>query len=359
MADTAVNPGPGTITLTGPAPSISQLVALPLEAGIIALSGPAPTVVRSENVIIFGEGTITLDGPAPTVAQSDRPNPGPAFITLEGPAPDVDQTTSGSPGPGVINLVGPAPTIAQSVNQIILLPGAGVITLQGPRPTVTITTGGRTVDLLPGIILLQGPFPTVTQSANGVVPGTPADYSNLITSEHHNKPRFKAVVELLVSGATDGMKALASMPVLYQFNNAQGQQLDRVGAWIGLSRFVTVPSLGTVELNDNDYKLLLISKIAANHFDGSFQQYQLILSSLFVGYGFIMTAVDNQDMSIDIYVTGAVPTPLQLALMQSGYLPPKPEGVRINGITVIGSDPAFGTDHDDALINGPDIGAFY
>lgn len=358
MADTAVDPGAGVITLDGPAVSIVQDTVLPLEAGIIALAGPPVSVEVSMSVVLLEPGAIALDGPAVNVTQSNAPNLEPGFIDLDGPVVDVAQTTSGSPGPGTITLAGPPVGVAQSVNNIILLLPA-TITLQGPAPSIAITTGGRTVDLLPGIIGLQGPFPTITQSANGVVPGTPADYANLITSEHHNKPRFKAVVELLVSGATDGMKVLASMPVLYQFDIAQGQQLDRVGAWIGLSRFVTVPSLGTVELNDNDYKLLLISKIAANHFDGSFQQYQQILSSLFVGYGFVMTAVDNQDMSIDIYVTGAVPTPLQLALMQSGYLPPKPEGVRINGITVIGGDPVFGTDQADALINGPDFGAFY
>lgn len=199
----------------------------------------------------------------------------------------------------------------------------------------------------------------MTVSVNGIVPGTPESYSSLITFEHRDKPLFKAVVELLVQGSCDQQSVLGSMPVLYQFDNAAGQQLDRVGTWIGLSRFVTVPSLGTVELSDNDYRLLLISKIASNHFDGSFQQYQQILSSLFVGYGFTMVTVDNQNMSIDIYITGATPTPLQLALMQSGYLPPKPEGVRINGITVLGSDPVFGTDHADEFINGPDFGFFY
>jgi hypothetical protein len=155
------------------------------------------------------------------------------------------------------------------------------------------------------------------------------------------------------------MQGLNSIPVLYQFNLAMGQQLDRVGEWVGLSRFVAVPELGTVELSDSDYRLLLISKIAANHYDGSFEQYQQILSSLFVGFGVQLVAVDNQNMSIDIYVVGAAPTPLQLALMRGGFLPPKPEGVRINGIVVLGDNPAFGTDHDDAFVSGPDVGFFY
>jgi hypothetical protein len=153
------------------------------------------------------------------------------------------------------------------------------------------------------------------------------------------------------------MKTLASCPVLYDFDMAIGDQLDAVGAWIGLNRVVSVPS-GAVTLSDGDYRLLLRSKIAANHFDGSFQQYQQILSSLFVGSGTTLIAVDNQDMSIDIYVLGNPPTPLQITLMQLGYLPPKPEGVHINGFILIGANPVFGLDHDDAFISGPDIGAF-
>jgi hypothetical protein len=258
----------------------------------------------------------------------------------------------------VITFSGPVPTVAISSNNLVV-PTPGTINLVGPAPTITRASGARIVEAVPGVLQLLGFPPVIEQSANGVVPGTPGSYSDLITSEHRNKPRFKAVVELLVSGATDGMKVLLSMPVLYQFNNAQGEQLDRVGAWVGLSRFVLVPSLGTVELSDTDYRLLLISKIAANHFDGSFEQYQQILSSLFVGYGFTLIAVDNMDMSIDIFVLGATPTPLQLALMQGGYLPPKPEGVRINSVTAVGAHPIFGLDHNDSVISGPDVGAFF
>ena len=259
----------------------------------------------------------------------------------------------------MLNLLGSVPTVVQSVNGVVFLPITPAMLLRGPSPSISQTSGARQVTAGPGSLQIYGPIPAITQSANGIVPGTPASYADLITSEHRNKPKFKSVVELLVSGFTDGMKVLASMPVLYQFDNARGQQLDRVGVWVGLSRLVLVPSLGTIELSDEDYRLLLTSKIAANHYDGSFQQYQQILSNLFTGFGFTLVAVDNFDMSLDIYVIGATPTPIQLALMQSGYLPPKPEGVRINRVTVIADHPVFGTDHDDDFISGPDVGAFY
>ncbi len=336
MADTPVNPGPGTLTLTGPAPVVAQP----------RLANP-------------GAGVLTLSGGAPLIVQTHQALPGVGALTLTGAPPTVLRDTNGDPGPGILTLTGLAPLISISDNTLLFLPINPPIFLTGPAPTITQTSGARTVIAGPGSLQLLGMPPTITQSANGIVPGTPASYSDLITSEHRDKPKFKAVVELLVSGFCDDMKVLGSMPVLYQFNNAQGQQLDRVGVWIGLSRFVNVPGTGTVELSDFDYRLLLISKIAANHYDGSFEQYQQILSSLFVGYGFQLIAVDSQAMSIDIYILGATPTPLQLALMNGGFLPPKPEGVRINSVTVVGDNPVFGVDYENSFISGPDVGTFY
>lgn len=302
---------------------------------------------------------LTLSGGAPTIERTHRALPGAGSLTLFGGAPTVFRDTKGDPEPGILTLVGSPPVLSFSDNQLLFLPINPPIFLVGPKPVISQTSGAREVVIGTGVFQLRGFGPDITQSANGVVPGTPASYSDLITSEHRDKPKFKAVVELLVSGFCDGMKVLSSMPVLYQFDNALGQQLDRVGTWVGLSRFVRVPGLGTVELSDADYRLLLISKIAANHFDGSFEQYQQILSSLFVGYGFQLVAVDNQNMSIDIYVVGAAPTPLQVALMQSGYLPPKPEGVRVNNIVVLAGQPVFGLDLDNQFISGPDVGVFF
>lgn len=264
--------------------------------------------------------------------------------------------TAINPDAGALAFTGFAPTVTQAVNNLVM-PDAGALTFTGHAPTVTQVSHSHTVSPDPGLLFFTGHAPTVTQSINGIVPGSPQSYSDLITSEHRKRPKFKAVVELLVSGLTDEMKTLASCPVLYDLDMAIGQQLDVLGVWIGLNRTVSIPT-GAVELSDADYRLLLRSKIASNYFNGSFEQYQSILSSLFVGSGTILVAVDNQDMSIDIYVLGNPPTPLQIALMQSGFLPPKPEGVRINGFVPIGLTPAFGLDHDDPIISGPDIGAF-
>jgi hypothetical protein len=333
MANTPIDPDVGLLTITGFAPVTAQPKA----------ANP-------------GVGALTITGFAPTLVQTHQALPGVGLLDLEGFGPVITQSDNGSPQTGLLTLQGLAPSVTLSENSS-LEPGPGLLTFTGFAPKVLQVSFAREAFPGPGVIHFAGFAPSVQQQINGIVPGTPASYSNLITSEHRKRPKFKAVVELLVSGFTDEMKTLQTIPVLYDFDLAIGDQLDAVGAWIGLARVVNVPS-GAIALSDNDYRLLLRSKIAANHFDGSFQQYQQILSSLFVGSGTTLIAVDNQDMSIDIYVLGNPPTPLQLTLMQAGFLPPKPEGVRINGFILIGGTPIFGLDHDDAFISGPDVGAF-
>ena len=187
---------------------------------------------------------------------------------------------------------------------------------------------------------------------------TTSDYSSLITSEHRDKPLFVAVVDLFAQASCDLQATLASIPGLLDLDVAVSTQLDALGQWVGFGRYIFVPTLGTVTLNDADYRTLLRAKILANHWDGQNASLQVILASLFPGTGVTLFAVDNQDMSMDIYVTGGMLTPTQLALIKSGLLIPKPEGVRINGVVII-TGPLFGLDFENASVAGLDVGSFF
>ncbi len=186
---------------------------------------------------------------------------------------------------------------------------------------------------------------------------TTTQYSELVTSEHRDKPKFIAVVELFCSGQVDEQNVLASMPGLFDLETAIGDQLDTIGVWVGFGRYQFVPTLGTITLADADYRILLNAKILGNHWDGGMESLQTILASLFPGTGIILFAVDNQDMSMDVYITGGSPTPLQIALLKGGLLVPKPEGVRINGFILV-AGALFGLSQQDAYIAGLDTGAF-
>lgn len=186
--------------------------------------------------------------------------------------------------------------------------------------------------------------------------GTTATYQALVTSQHQDKPNFMAAIALLCSASADQQAVLAAMPALFDITTATSTQLDQIGVWVGLGRTLFVPGLGTTTLIDADYRVLLSAKIAANHWDGGMQTLQTILAGIFPG-SITLFAVDNQNMSMDIYISGGTISATQLALLKGGLLVPKPEGVRINGYLSVGI-PLFGLDFNNSSIGGLDYGSF-
>lgn len=67
---------------------------------------------------------------------------------------------------------------------------------------------------------------------------------------------------------------------------------------------------------------------------------------------------DHQDMSMTIGIAGKVPSAVFLALLAGGYIPLKPEGVRVNYTIVSSVDnaPLFGFDVSNQYIAGFDTG---
>jgi hypothetical protein len=85
--DTPVNPGVGTIAITGYAPSIAQTAnqAITPNVGNIVITGYAPTISQPQ-AVNPGVGSLTITGYAPTVTQNvDVPiNPGVGTIAITG-----------------------------------------------------------------------------------------------------------------------------------------------------------------------------------------------------------------------------------------------------------------------------------
>lgn len=182
-----------------------------------------------------------------------------------------------------------------------------------------------------------------------------ASYTDLITSEHRGQPKFEAMVDL-VSGAFYGVQyALASLPAAFDLDLAVGVQLDAVGEWVGRSRRIDTPLVGVyfewdgtasvgwesgvwkgpfdpdsglVDLPDDSYRALLKAKIATNKWDGTVPQAYAIWKSAF-GAESILLIQDNQDMSMVIGIAGQPLGIIEQALLLNGYIPLKPEGVRV------------------------------
>lgn len=211
-----------------------------------------------------------------------------------------------------------------------------------------------------------------------------SDYTSLITSEHADKPNFMAMVSAVAGCFVDLQNLLLSVPGGFDLENAVGAQLDDVGLWVGVSRNIQTPlggvyfsldvnglgfdqgvwqgpfdpSQGVTSLDDGTYRLLLKTRIGANHWDGTVETAISILNSIFNSDTQVFLQ-DNADMSITIGVVGKAPNAVFNALLTSGYIPLKPSTVRINYVfTSAPGAPIFGFDVENQYISGLDVGAW-
>lgn len=144
------------------------------------------------------------------------------------------------------------------------------------------------------------------------------------------------------------------------FEACIGNQLDKLGGLIGQARrvyFKANPNLSPptlaqwVELGDNDYRDLLKNKMMINTWDGKASTLQEYWSQLYPGG--IISIQDNQDMTVDITLSGTLSS-TTINLILNGYIIPRPQGVEYN---IYYSDlPFFGFDRDDEYIAGFDTG---
>lgn len=209
------------------------------------------------------------------------------------------------------------------------------------------------------------------------------EYLNLITSEHQKKPDFRAVVSLNVAVPAHVQELLKLMVPLFDVDTAVGDQLDILGQWVGVTRNVAIPIAGIwftwddiytdgwdfgswepddapseiTTLPDDAYRTLIKAKIAANRWDGTTEGAYAIWEQIFSTLTILI--VDNQDMSYDLGVVGGIVDSLTLALITGGYIPLKPEGVRVREYFVsIDDGPVFSWDTDSTLLKGWDEGSW-
>ena len=212
------------------------------------------------------------------------------------------------------------------------------------------------------------------------------DYTSLITSEHQSAPKFMAMVSLFAQWAVDRRNMLASIPTLYDIDSAVGQQLDRVGEWVGISRNLSLPltgvyfsldttglgfdqgtwlgpfdpTTGLVSLPDDQYRILLYATIAANNWDGTVPGAYAAWNTVFQPLGYSILISDNQDMTMSVVLVGPSPDAVTLALFTGGYLNLRPAGVGITNyyLPSVPESPVFGFDVETAAISGFDVGGW-
>lgn len=219
-------------------------------------------------------------------------------------------------------------------------------------------------------------------------------YTDLITNYHATKPLFFQHVDLSTRPLLDTSTALNGLITSFDIDTAVGVQLDILGEWIGRSRYVATPITGIyfawdtegvgydqgvwqgaydpdsgfISLSDETYRTVLKAKIAINNWDGTNDSLPDILDNALAGSGIRMQIVDNQDMTISIWVFPEVDiasVSLELiAAIKQGYLTVKAAGVWGGSIEIpavetpsVGSR-FFGFDMDNDFIAGFDDGAW-
>jgi hypothetical protein len=207
----------------------------------------------------------------------------------------------------------------------------------------------------------------------------------LITSYHSHKPKFFDHISLITQPFIDIQDATNKQVFDFDLDTAIGVQLDAVGLWIGIGRTVKTPiegvffSLdidgvgadqgvwkgkfdamdGLTSLDDDTYRTVLRAKIAANHWDGTAETLTDIYQAIFPEGKTQIFAVDNFDMTMDVFITGEGISAVMKAVIAEGYLDIKPAAVGIKSY-IVTSVPGclLGFDINNAFITGLDNGSW-
>lgn len=208
-------------------------------------------------------------------------------------------------------------------------------------------------------------------------------YLDLITSEYQGQPDFMAVVTTNVSPLVQVQNLMTSMIPIFDLDTPPvGEQLDIIGQWVGAKRAVNVPIGGVfftwdgaasvgwdlgiwasgnqtviTELPDDVYLTLIRATIAANNWDGTTNGAYAIWATVFPNSRILIQ--DHEDMSYDLIFTGAILDSLTQALITSGYINLRPEGIRVaNYFQGYLDFPVFAWDSDTSQLQGWNLGAW-
>lgn len=180
-------------------------------------------------------------------------------------------------------------------------------------------------------------------------------YTDLITSEHANKPNFVAMVGFVTQAFLDGQACLAQFNDKFDIDQAVGQQQDVLGQWIGMPRRILVPLGGTyfswdiaglgweqapwfqtgnplfssVLLSDDEYRPALKARAYANRVGRSIYDIYAILDIFFNGTPNSSIVHDYQNMTMALEVIGPAPSANTIAILNGDYLGLRPAGVAL------------------------------
>lgn len=187
-----------------------------------------------------------------------------------------------------------------------------------------------------------------------VIGGEPFDWRATVISQYANSEKLVAWIEAFADAVDQSDNLDTFYDLLWNIQTAQGYGLDVWGRIVVISRTLQVVTrnLGFAEgepdydpfnvspfysgnrltngvvLPDDAYRTLILAKALANITFGSIAGLNQILQLLFPGRG-PCYVVDGGDMTMT-YTFGFIPTPLELAIIETSNVLPRPTGVKIS-----------------------------
>ena len=179
-------------------------------------------------------------------------------------------------------------------------------------------------------------------------------YRRLLTSEYKTRPRLTSWLLWLLSEGLTYKNTVQEFLDAFNLDTAEGVQLDIIGRIVGVDRLLSFhPVSGDSPLmNDSAYRMVIKAKIIQNTWKGTLDELYEAWAVLFPEVRYFQIQ-DLQDMTYNVVIMGAF-TPLERELIANGYIIPKPEGVRINLLTITDASglPLFAYDMDTYLLSG-------
>lgn len=193
-------------------------------------------------------------------------------------------------------------------------------------------------------------------------------YIDLIPTENRAKPKFAAMVAATMQPFVDSVNILNSIPTLFDVDTAVGQQLDFIGAWVGVPRRLSStlsgayfswdipgsgwgqgswrtpsdPLSGIVTLDDPYYRAVIKAKILNNHWDADINDAYLIMNATFSVFGYQIGIEDFGNLTMGLILMGPTPPDSVLnAIFLSGLLDVRPAGVQVVSRTYLKSPAAL------------------
>lgn len=155
-------------------------------------------------------------------------------------------------------------------------------------------------------------------------------YLDDIESQHASKPKYMAHVTALLEKVDAVTRVVKDMSKAFNVREAVGAQLDVDGGIVGVDRRfppVSIPGIPPM-LDDDTFRKVILARIVQNQWDGTNERFKEMWDAT-VGGELDAIYRDNQDMSMDIHITGYT-EPTMIEMILRGFIIPKPGGVGLN-----------------------------